>query len=274
MSDIRPGLVTASQADRLSELVRQTAEHKRAIERLNRGELRKVPAVVTAYDEATGAYTWYERDFNKNGQSGQKDGGLSGSPAFMPAYGVGDGAIIREFPTPVILRPTVTTPDKGIAWEVIVYCACLPTDGSYSGSANVTVACCPNNQIPSTLYAVVVPTGAPGCLKTVYELTYRGRGTGANLCRVFWRNSPLDVSCGSQLYLLIELICDLCSGVPAWVVKVSCYASCGIGYENSNAWTMRVQCDPFFADNMNDIPMTPTGACPYSAFTFDLFIVE
>lgn len=161
---ILPGPYTDASKREVDAWQSQVAQNKFMLEFLAAQRASpKFEAAVTGYDSATGRYSWYEQDIDENGQRYQQPGGRYGDSTMNPAYGVGDGSIIGQFPVPVVLRErglhTVGGQFLGMAYEFPLYCACA--GGGSGGGSYIFTECCPV-PIPSTLCVTFSSPG--GCI--------------------------------------------------------------------------------------------------------------
>jgi hypothetical protein len=131
--DIRPGILTPSAAEALSDAVAQTEENRRELERQAREWPEFVAAKLTqetGIGSGSGCWSggsgsggvvlfcdWVEEWWDHTGARVEKPGGLFGTATWMPAR-TPNGESLATFPIHCILRRTLHT-DCGVQWEVI-----------------------------------------------------------------------------------------------------------------------------------------------------------
>lgn len=136
-----PGLVTPDQAAELTAAAALAAETADALARLTDEGLDEFPAKLTAYDSATGRFSWTEQWYDANGRRTDHPSPRTGTAAHSPAYAVGNGAVPPPaFPVEVLClrrRVVATDPDSGeslgVVYEFDWNCACA-VSGSGAGS--------------------------------------------------------------------------------------------------------------------------------------------
>lgn len=129
---IQPGFITGSCARAIKEAIELAEKNKARLDILTDGVLGEFPAVLTAYDSTTKAFTWVQQAYRSNGARYIPTFGLSGGPKHNPAYGVGNGVAPITFPVEVDLIPTVAV-SNGMAYEFSMTCFCGGATTSGSG---------------------------------------------------------------------------------------------------------------------------------------------
>lgn len=158
---IPPGPLGTLATHDLRRFVDGVQDVRRDVDRIIDRGVNYCDAFIESYDSASGTYSWIEAYTDKNGQPALSPGGQFGTPAISPAFGVGDGSILKQFPTFVRMYKTTLIAGKGQGWEFPVYCACLQGSGS-GGSGSILVACCPT-PINRTLFLSITSAACPGC---------------------------------------------------------------------------------------------------------------
>ncbi|NDC96183.1 hypothetical protein EBZ38_16220, partial [bacterium] len=121
-------IFTNEQADLLNNIDRHRDLSRTGVAQAFTKSRESIPAILTAYDGATGAYSWIERSFTSYGTRRTMtivNGGNTfyegrrGSPTFQPAYEM-NGTIL-DFTDgkryDVLLTERFVTPDKGQVYE-------------------------------------------------------------------------------------------------------------------------------------------------------------
>jgi len=126
--NFRAPIFTNEQADLLNNIDRHRDLSRTGVAQIPIKPRETIPAILTAYDGATGAYSWIERSFTSYGTRRTMtivNGGNTfyegrrGSPTFQPAFEM-NGTIL-DFTDgkryDVLLTERFVTPDKGQVYE-------------------------------------------------------------------------------------------------------------------------------------------------------------
>jgi hypothetical protein len=117
-NSIRPGFVTRSAANLLRDAVDVAYENRQELDNTDYVPVEQFPAKITAYDSATGYYSWTERSPLADGTLEDKPGGRTGSPTWSPAIAIGGGANPSSYPVDVWLRRRVVF-SGGVCYDFI-----------------------------------------------------------------------------------------------------------------------------------------------------------
>jgi hypothetical protein len=131
-SNVFGPILTSTGAAVLQGGLEEAERTRRDLDRLLIGLPREFPAKLTAYDSATGRWSWTLQAYDRDGRRRDAYATVTGSPTYAPAYAVGNGiAPPPAWPVEVWLRFRVRIDGIGPVYEFDWQCAC---DGGYSGS--------------------------------------------------------------------------------------------------------------------------------------------
>jgi hypothetical protein len=115
-NSIRPGFVTRSAANLLRDAVDVAYGNRQELDNTDYVPAEQFPASITAYDSATGYYSWTERSPLSDGTLEDKPGGRTGTPTWSPAIAIGGGTNPSTYPFDVWLRRRVVF-SGGVAYD-------------------------------------------------------------------------------------------------------------------------------------------------------------
>lgn len=202
--DVNIGFLSSSAVRTLREAIELAKRNQDRIDQWSGQNEIDVPAKLTAYDSATGAYSWVEQWFDSDGNRVDYEGGRSGGPDYMPAYAIGNGIAPDswEFPIEVRLFPRINT-SQGVVYEFPWNCSCNDggsNSGSASGSASGStyLVSCNDEQVPSVLYATF---GGDFAYLGTLEITYN-----TDPLYLGWASGLFNIPCdgsGDQLHYFV-----------------------------------------------------------------------
>lgn len=270
-------------ANKVKAVEKQVLEQSRA---MSDGSLNQTPpmdmfpAKLTAYDSATGYYSWTEQYYTTTGVRQDRVGGRTGTHTWMPAKML-NGAKVTTFPFQVTLIRTIHSDTLGVIYEALaglpfeemdlidkicvtknsgvvtdiniqrrtyLVAAVLPepnestcTTGDDDCCPYVTVACCPN-PISKTLTASF-SNGTSDCTcfdGQDFELTYNGVCPGGT-CLNAWECRA--VFCGQNVIISLQCVAS------TWQFTIYTESSefpdvCSI----DDSTTITDDCDPFYLE--------------------------
>lgn len=116
--NVTPGFLSSSAAEGLKAAAAQAAQAEDQANRQNPPAAKELtPVSLTAYDSATGYYSWTEQAYDGDARY-TRVAGRTGTTTANPAVAL-DGKVIQGFPTEAFIRRAGFDSTVGIVWEIV-----------------------------------------------------------------------------------------------------------------------------------------------------------